>query len=147
MKINYMWVMGITSNAMEAQEDYARAVHKPWKTMKEYEERCKNIEYKSRYNDKQNEALWSVHIVINCPYNVMYNAVRIERKYEKKHNYEKCLFLGDNSWEEEKRERLFNCLMAKSPEELQGIYANEFCESAIRRIENKRYDECHIYKY
>lgn len=146
-KINYMWIMNTTSEFMEAYYDYNKACKKPWKTIKEYEERCKNIEIKSRYHDKQNEALWAVHLVTNIPYNVLFNAVRIERNYEKKHNYEKCLFCGDNEWEEREREKLFDCLMAKSPEDLKGIYSNEFCENAIRRIENKKYNKYHLYKY
>lgn len=147
MKINYMWVMHVTSNAMEAYYDYSKACKKPYKNIKEYEERCKLIDMRSKYHDKQNEAFWAVHTVTGIPYDVLYNAVRIERNYEKKHNYEKCLFYGDNVWEEEKREKMFNCLMAKSPEDLVGVYSNEFCEKAIRRIENKRYDECHLYRY
>lgn len=147
MKINYMWVMHVTSNAMEAYYDYKKACKKPYKNLKEYEERCKLIDSRSKDHDKQNEAFWAVHTVTGIPYDALYNAVRIERNYEKKHNYEKCLFYDDNVWEEEKREKLFDCLMAKSPEDLVGVYSNEFCEKAIRRIENKRYDECHLYRY
>ena len=147
MKINFMFVMGVTSEAMEANEDYRKSCDIPWKNVAEYEKKCKIVERKSRANDKQNEALWAVHVVTGIPWDALYNAVRIERKYEKKHNYEKCLFLGDSVWEEEKREKLFKSLMAKSPEELIGIYRNEFCEGAIRRLENKRYDECHLYRY
>lgn len=137
IKMNYMWIMHVTSNAMEAYEDYIRSTKKPWKTMAEYEERCKNIDYKSHCHDKQNEALWAVHAVTGLSYDVLYNAVRIERNYEKKHNYEKCLFYSDNTWEEEKREKLFECLSAKDPEDLKGIYNNEFSEKAISRIHKK----------
>ena len=84
MKINYMWLMNVTSNAMEAYYDYVRACKKPYKNMKEYEERCKLIDMRSKYHDKQNEAFWAVHTVTGIPYDVLYNAVRIERNYEKK---------------------------------------------------------------
>lgn len=144
MKINYMWAMNITSDAMDAYYDYRRACEKPYKNIKEYEERCKLIDIRSEYHDKKNEALWAVCTVSGISYDVLYNAVRIERNYEKKHNYEECLFHGDDVWEEEKRKKLFDCLSAKDPEDLKGIYNNEFCETAIRRLENKRYDECHL---
>lgn len=146
MKINFMQVMNVTADAMEANEEYRRACKRPWKNAKQYEERRKLVDMKSKYNDKQNEALWAVHVVTGIPWETLYNAVRIERKYEKKHNYEKCLFYSDNFWEEQEREKLFKCLMADSPEDLIGIYKNEFCDGAIRRLENKRYDECHLYK-
>ena len=135
MKINYMSMMDVTSNAMEAYEDYVYATKKPWKTIAEYEERCKQIDYKSKCHDKHNEALWAVHAVTGYSYDVLYNAVRIERNYEKRNHYEKCLFGGD--WDNEEREKLFKCLSAKSPEELKGIYNNEFCEKAIERIHRK----------
>ena len=61
--------------------------------------------FSKKYHDKQNEAFWAVHTVTGIPYDVLYNAVRIERNYEKKHNYENCLFHGDDVWEEEKREK------------------------------------------
>ena len=138
MKINHMWVMYVTSNAMEAHEDYMKARKKPWKTMEDYDKCCRDIDYKSKYNDKQEEALWAVHAVTGYSYDVLYNAVRIERKYEKRNHYEKCLLCADNPIEERKRERLFESLSAKNPEELQGIYNNEFCDGAIRRLELRR---------
>ena len=137
MKVNHMWLMSITSNAMESTEDYIKTTKKPWRTIEEFEERAKKIDNKSRYNDKNNEALWAIHIVTGYPYDVLYNAVRVERNYEKRNKYEKCLFFGDNTWEEEKREKLFKCLSAKSPDDLIGIYNNEFCEKAIDRIHRK----------
>lgn len=136
MGINHMWVMYVTSNAMEAHEDYIKAIKKPWKTIEDYEKRCRDIDYKSEYDDKHNEALWAIHAVTGYSYDVLYNAVRIERKYEKRNHYEKCLFGGE--WDEGKRERLFECLSAKSPEDLKGIYSNEFCDGAIRRLELRR---------
>ena len=147
MKINYMWLMNVTSDAMEAYKDYVEETKKTWKNLKELEEHRKRVNNKCHYSDKQNEALWAVQRVTGYSYNVLYNAVRIEQKYEKKHKYEKCLFFNDDVWEEEKRKKLFDCLSAKTPEDLKGIYNNEFCEGAIRRLENKRYDECHLYKY
>ena len=136
-----MWIMNIVSDYMDAYENYEKACNMTWKTAQEWERKQEKIKHRGEYYNKQNEALWAIHAVSGISYDVLYNAVRIERKYGKKHKYEKCLFFGDNIWEEEKRERLFKCLMAKSPEDLIGIYNNEFCEKAIRRIENKRYDE------
>ena len=85
MKINYMWLMNVTSEAMEAYKDYIEETKKTWKNLKELEEHRKRVNNKSCYNDKQNEALWAVQRVTGYPYNVLYNAVRIEQKYEKRH--------------------------------------------------------------
>jgi len=140
MKPCYYWMMYVASEWMEAWKDYKEACKKRVNTSEEWDEACKHIDYTSANQDKKSEALWTAFVVTRIPQEVMIAAARVERKYMERTGYQKCLFMdGDNPREEEKRERLFNSLMSRSPESLEGIYQNEFFDGAVRRIEERNW--------
>ena len=139
MKINFLMLMVVANDYMFAVEGFKRE-HDKFNGKKPYwYKENDHLEYLHNSMEKYGEALWSVSMVTGIPQRVLINAVRIERKYEKQHKWERCLFhdsLGDPG--DPRRERLIESLMAKTPEDLSGIYKNEYFEAANHRIEVER---------
>lgn len=139
-KINLIHLMYAASDYMYAVNDFKRKHDKFNGKRPYYYRENEDLTYLYNQMEKYSDVLQTASMVTGIPAEVIVNAVRIERKYEEKHKYQVCFFkdsLGFE-WEDPNRERLIEVLMHRSPEDLCGIYNNEYFEAANRRLESKR---------
>lgn len=87
----------------------------------------KEIEETYNAYDKASNRLWAICEACNLDYHAVMTTARYFDCYGMATGWQKCLT-------EEQEYHLYECLTAKSPEDLTGIYNNEYYEAALRRL-------------
>ena len=148
VKINFEELVGLANEYMDSCDDYHAY------RAKKYGRRgtvCmgfdRDLDWKYESMQKADAALYAACRVTGIPYAAVLNAARIERKYERDHNWEKLLFGFHDDEIGHRREKLLEVLTAKAPGDLTGIYQNEFYPAACEKFYAKKYAEYNAYWY
>lgn len=134
---NAVMIAGDYSYSRSDFETYRNRKYRGW-----FPRQGKDFDLDYKYNSQQNKngELWAVSAVTGIDSKVLMDCFRIEEKLIEKTGGMKCLHESDY-------ERLVEVLTAKTPEDLTGVYRNEYFERAWAKIEAIRYENNYYFAW
>ena len=133
---NAVMIAGDYSYSRSDFETYRARKHRGWCPLG----KDRDLDYKYYSQQGKNGELWAVSAVTGIDSKVFMDCNRIDNKLIEKTGGQKCLHESDY-------ERLVNILTAKTPEDLTGVYRNEYFERAWAKIEAKRYENNYYFAW
>ena len=128
---NAVMIAGDYSYARSDFETYRNRKYPGWGGPSKGQDR--DLDNKYDHQARKDEALWAVSAVTGIDCKVLLDLNRISDKLIEKTGGMKCLYRSDY-------ERLIEIMTAKTPEDLAGVYRNEYFERAWAKIEAIRYE-------